>query len=320
MAATTRWKDTVVTDFEESIVKLLDGVVSDERISNISWDNWLIQKVFENNHQVNLCGHMVEYNVVRYAYDQTTTNELSPDDRTIRKEGLIIVYKNGEVINYIIDQNTSAMKLLRKLLSYTGRNELEKNSFEFTDDFFMWLIYRVYNANYSVEMVPGDRRLQVDSIKGFKGDTEDSLTQVSATGESVMNIISTLSFILESSSLNQIKLNLDYMEHPNISIKLQRNTVNIYFEEYQGCFERDGYEDRYAKIYLMVYLEILPYLVQEYDSDLGNDAWGRNVKIQFMKDVASTLMEKVQNRINSIEIAEKIEESADSDRVDHGIE
>lgn len=301
MAATTRWKDTVETNFEESIDKLIDSVLSDERISNITWDNWFLQREFENNHHILLCGHDVEFNVVRYAYDQTTTNDMSPDDRTIRKEGMIIVYKNGEVINYIIDQNTSAMKLLRKLLSYTGRNELEKNSFEFTDDFFMWLIYRVYNANYSVEMVPGEKRLLVDSIKGFKGDTEDSLTQVSAAGESVMNIISTLSFILESSSLNQIKLNLDYSGHPNISVKLQRNTVNIYMEEYQGCFENERYEEMYAKLYLTVYLELLPYLVQEYGSDIGNDVWGDEVKIQFMRNVAGTLMEKVQNRISTIE-------------------
>ncbi|ALJ22869.1 hypothetical protein AO203_02195 [Lactobacillus gallinarum] len=48
-----------------------------------------------------------------------------------------------------------------------------------------------------------DKRLEIDSIIGFKGNTEDSLNKVSATGDGIMNILSTLSFLLESSSLNK---------------------------------------------------------------------------------------------------------------------
>lgn len=297
MAATTRWKDTVETDFNTAVRRLIDEVVSDERITNISWDNWTFNKIYDENQRIRLGDHDIEYNFIKYSYDQTTIDILSMDDRTIRKTGFIIPYKSAGGINYIIDQNTSAQKLLRKLLSYTNRNELEKSSFGFTDDFFMWLIYRVYNENINVEMVPEGKILSIDSIKGFKGNTEDSLTQVSATGESVMNIISTLSFILESSSLNQVKLDVSYTNHANVSLKIQKGTVNIYFEEYQGEFEIEPEEKRIAQLYLMVYLEILPYLIQEYNSDVGNEAWNHEVKIEFMRSVAKNLTDRVQNRI-----------------------
>jgi len=301
MAATTRWKDTVAKHFDNTVDSLIDTVLSDEKITNITWENWFLSRYFEENQQIRLGGHDIEYNYVTYAYDQTSSSEISQDDRTIRKEGFIIPYMSEGTINYIVDQNTSAMKLLRKLLSYTGRNEIEKNTFEFTDDFFMWLIYRVYNAKYNVESVPQGKELSIDSIKGFRGDTEDALTQVSATGESVMNIISTLSFILESSNLNQIKLHVGYTENANVSLKLQRGTVNIYFEEYQGQYELEELEQRIAKLYLTVYLEILPYLVQEYNTDIGNEAWGHAVKIKFMRDVADSLSMKVKNRIAALD-------------------
>ena len=55
--------------------------------------------------------------------------------------------------------------------------------------------------------------LTINAIKGFQGDSDDLLTKVSANGESVMNIISTLSFLLESRCLNQIKIDLECPYH-----------------------------------------------------------------------------------------------------------
>ena len=71
--------------------------------------------------------------------------------------------------------------MLRKLLSYTGKNEIQKNTFEFSNDFFIWLINRVYNKFYTIENTADETMtLQLDAIKGVKGDTEDSQTKVSA--------------------------------------------------------------------------------------------------------------------------------------------
>ena len=79
--------------------------------------------------------------------------------------------------------------------------------------------------------------LSLESIKGFRGDTEDSLTKVSASGETVMNIISTLSFLLESKRLYQIKINLGYGCHDNIELQLINNgAVVTEIKEYQGEF------------------------------------------------------------------------------------
>ena len=299
MASTTRWRDTVVENIDQAIQKLIDDVTEEEKVTNIIWENWSIQKCFTDNKTIKLNGKDIKFNYITYAYDQVdTTNE----NKTARKDGFIIVYSTGYDVNYIIDQNSYAMKLLRKLLSYNGRNELERGNFDFSNDFFSWLIYRVYNKNCNIEVfLEKEKKLTVDTIKGIKGDTLDLQTQVTASGEAVMNIISTLAFLLESRNFNQIKLDLNYTDHSNVSLALQKGTVNVLMNEYSGIFEDDTPEEKIAKAYLLIYLEILPILFQEYYIDIGNDVWNEEVYKQFLKSVGETIREKIDNRIASFD-------------------
>lgn len=299
--STTRWKDTETTNLDRAIELLTDDVINDERVASLTWENWRLSKAFQVNQSIRMNGREISFNLINYAYDQITTGARPIEDRTVRKTGFIIAYFNGVSVNYIIDQNSSAQKMLRKLLSYTGRNEVEKNTYDFPNDFFVWLISKVYNSENIIESDNENLfNLRLESIKGFRGDTEDSQTKVSADGESVMNIISTLSFLLESRRLNQIKLNLSYSGHENISLVLKSDVVSAYFNSYQGVFENDEENLRTAKLYLLIYLELLTILDQEYQSDLANDIWNRDVYINFMNNVAENLTEKINRKIDSL--------------------
>ena len=155
MAATTRWWDTVSEGIDDSIQKLIDDVIDEDKVTNVTWDNWSIDKSFNDTQSIVLNGKNTRFNYIKYAYDQT---DIPSDNRPARKEGFIIVYSTGFDVNYIIDQNSYAMKLLRKLLSYSGRNELEKDKFDFSNDFFSWLIYRVYNSNYEIAVTTDEKK------------------------------------------------------------------------------------------------------------------------------------------------------------------
>lgn len=306
--ATTRWKDNEIESLEHAITLLIDSVESEDKPARVSWENWKFQKVFDENQSIELNGRKIQYNMVKCEYDQINVGSRPLEDRTIHKHSFIIVYYNNISINYIIDQNSDAQKMLRRLLSYTGKNEIEKNVFSFSSDFFVWLINRVYNFNNVLESSNENLlELKLESIKGFRGDTEDSQTKVSADDESVMNIISTLSFLLESRRLNQIKLELSYAKHENISLILNKETVSIDFRAYQGNFEKESDDSIIAKIYLLVYLEILPILEQEYESNKDNKDWNQNAYIEFMNRVAENLTEKVKDKISSLNEVSEIE-------------
>ncbi len=299
--STTRWTDAATTDLDNAVDLLIDAVSNDERVAVLTWDNWQLSKTYSETQTMILNGRNITFNYIQYSYDQITSGTRPVEDRTVKKSGFIIAYHNGISINYIIDRNSNAQKMLRKLLSYTGKNEVEKNTYDFSTDFFVWLISKVFNSDNIIESDNDNlSNLQLESIKGFRGNTEDSQTKVSADGESVMNIISTLSFLLESSRLNQIKLDLSYAEHENISLLLNKGVVSIDLKSYQGSFEHVEETTKIAKLYLLVYLELLPILEQEYQSDIVNNIWGQQEYINFMNNVAAKLTDKIKKKIDSI--------------------
>ena len=278
---------------------MTDSVENDNRSSGISRENWKIAKVFNENKSIVLLGNTLTYNVIRFSYDKITL--YGPDANVIPQNGIIIVYSHNGTVNYIIDKNSDAKQVLRKLLSYTGRNEIDDNGFRFDSDFFLWLINRVYYTNNAIEIAEENGfELELQSIKGFSGDTEDSQTKVSASSESVMNIISTLSFFLESRKLKQIKLDLKYKTHERIELILKNGTLEVDFKSYLGSYDEDQADERIAKLYLMAYIEIVPILIQEYRTDIENDLWNKECYVKFMNNVADTLKGKIEEKTKAI--------------------
>ena len=79
-------------------------------------------------------------------------------------------------------------------------------------------------------------------------------------------------------------------------------TISTYEEQYQGLFEDDQDKNTILpKLMLLVYLEIIPILVQAYHSDLENGVWSEEENINFLKKVAEELSEKVQKRVESLQ-------------------
>ena len=115
-----------------------------------------------------------------------------------------------------------------------------------------------------------------------------------------MNIISTLSFFLESRKLKQIKVDLKYKTHERIELILKNGTLEVDIKSYLGSFEQDSLDERIAKLYLMAYIEIVPILIQEYKTDIENDLWNKDRYVKFMNNVADTLKEKIEAKTKAI--------------------
>ena len=296
--ATRRWRDDETVSLDEALTLLLDDVPDENKSSGNYWKNMKTKKVFSENQSINLNGRNIRYNLVKCSYDQISAGIGPIEDRTVHKSANIIAYFTGSTVKYIITQNSRSQKLLRMLLSYTGRNELLEDDFELTNDFFIWLISKVYNTENVIESDNDNLSyLQLDTIKGFKGDVEDEQTKVSASGESVMNVISALSFLLESKRLKQIKLDLRYGEHENVSLILKNNSIMLDLKSYQGIYEQDSTDELISKLYLLIYLEILPIIEQEYRSNVDDDIWNKKAYIDFMKTLAETISKKIDDKI-----------------------
>lgn len=287
---------------DEALGLLIDDVPPDDKTKAIVWDNWQLDKVFSENQAITLNGRNVSYNMIRYGFDQVTRDGTQPvDDTKAEKSGFIIAYKTESSLNYIIDQNSSAQRMLRRLLSYNGKNELERNMFKLDDDFFIWLINRMYTENRVIEAgSDGAMQYELKLIRSIKGSADDLQTTVSAYGESVMNLLSTLSFLLESDSLKKIQIDLRYTGHENISLVLQSGSVSTETKHYQGKYETGNPDECLAKLYLMTYMEVLPILLQEYHSDVENGVWSKDRYREFLNTVGTDLQGRIQSKIETI--------------------
>lgn len=323
MSNTTRWKDTQDDGLGVLINKIMSKNGADESSegdpTRTKYKNVFVEKKFETNREITLNGRNINFNYIVFSCDKVSadseSNPQAEEDRTVKNEGFILIYNDGIKNSYIINKNSEAMSLLRYLLGYTGRGEISKNNIELSSDFIVWLISRVYLEENVINVVTtstsetddsdDEENLEVESFIGFKGSTEDLLSTVTADGDSVMNILSTLSFILESKSLKQVKIRINYPEHENIEMKIGTNgTVDIDLSKYDGIYEGSENYVVQSKLLLLVYIAILPVLKQWYIDDKESGEWSKGKHIEFLNDVANDLKGKVDSKIKLLEGAE----------------
>lgn len=299
MITVTRWVDEKNTDLAE-IEKLLDSDHPDETPeTGTRYINWEIVRIFDKDKTAIFYSRQITYNYYTFSVDQIPGCEEISDDGTYTKRGFVIPYSSAGKVRYIISKNTYAQTLLRKMLFYTGKREIRSNALDLSGDLFVWLIGKVYGKENTISSENEELDdLIIDSIKGFKGDTEDLLAKVSMSGESVMNIISALSFLIESQNLNQVTIALSYRNHSNIEISLNnRNTIGFDEDKYLGELIQDPRQEMIATCLLSLYTEIIPILLQKYQSDIDLNLWGQGKCVSFLEMVADDLDKKVKARI-----------------------
>lgn len=129
--STTRWTDRDIVSLDEAIGLIMSKNESLANDGGVSYSNLEKEKAFEQNQTVTIDTRAYSYNVVEFSMNSITPGSTPIEARTQLIRGLIILYSDGNRVHYIINRNYDALKLLRKLLGYTGRNEIMENKFCF---------------------------------------------------------------------------------------------------------------------------------------------------------------------------------------------
>lgn len=318
MASVTRWTDNKCSDIKTILNRITNRKDQKEYDNNTMVISGVeTRQVLKSNKTVTIRDKEVEFNVIRYYYKQINNdnpqNPLPVDDRTISKSGYVIVYTDKLIENspvkYIINRNYDALKFLRILLEYSGKNEVSKEQPILKSDMLIWLIKRIYSEENDIDD-DGESTLKIDNLTEFRGQTEDATNRVSAKGNSIMNILSTLSFLLESNNMKQIKFTLAYEDHENIELVFSKSTICTYVKGYSGSFEDDdsvyslNKEDSdlviESEIYLLCYLAIIPEITQAYTESIERNEWGSKIHKDFLKRVAKDLEKKITEKVKQI--------------------
>lgn len=317
----TRWKDQEITgqlimgeDGTKNIIEnIIDKVINNVKEGKLDDDeesikqsyitNWKVDKRYGTTQNANFMGEDIEYNIFDFSFQKMTkqTGDVS------NHKGFYIIYTKGNDVYYISSRNWDSQTILRKLLGYTGREEIVSNSFEIKNDFIYWMIFKVYSQDNNLEIDGENRKLRIEDIKAFKGDSVDMLTRVSADGESVLNTLSTLAFLLERGKIDSIVVDIDYTEEDGTkheSLEVVLNTSNypsLDIDTYIGDYDKIEFKDyKEGLLYLLLFLELLTDLTQVYMEEIDNGLWGEEIYKEFILTVADDVKEKATSRVSDL--------------------
>ncbi|WP_420328008.1 hypothetical protein [Lactiplantibacillus plantarum] len=312
----TRWTDTKKENIDDALLGLTTHDGDTLKGTRVQWTNLNTTKIVNENQEMQVDNRRILFNIVTYSYDQIIENDaLSVEDRTSRRSGKIIVYYEDEQsVKYIINRNSDAQKVLRFLLGYSSKNEVVWDQPVLDTDMFDWLIKKIYSKENNIELENNEVNLSIDNLVGFKGHPADEgkiVSVVSTEGTTVMNILSTLSFLLESEEVKQIEFNTSYGNHENIKLLLAKRVLGSDMTKYEGVFddEQNDASVKEAKVYLLCYLKILPGIIQSYElakdgvdnDDVDGDSWSKDIHAKFLREVANDLQGKIDLRLKQIE-------------------
>ncbi|WP_017723196.1 hypothetical protein [Staphylococcus xylosus] len=298
---TTRWKNDKENDFEKNIENLIDfnSITNDLEKGNKTYhQNFMVKKAFDKNQEVSLADEKTYFNKFHVTYERVRSGIEPIEERTDKQSLELLAYNNRGTTKFIINKNTDAMFFIRKLLKYKGQKEISNLNIKLENDFFLWLLYKIYIKDnvFSVEYV-NEEELIVRNIKFFKGISLDN-NSVTSKGNTVLNLISTLSFVLEKGKIDQLVLCVAYHNHENIEIRLQTDGL-IGIEDlnkYDGIYENEQTELQQSKLILLIYNEIIPNLLEYYRNDSQDKKWDHRTKVGFLERIK----EDITNRIDQM--------------------
>lgn len=303
--STTRWSNTSDITLDGAVELLMadNEVLNNE--GGGKYTNLQKEKSFAQNQNVMIDNRTIEYNVIDFSMNFVTPGMSQMDEQTSVIRGMIIVYTDGVRVQYIINRNSDALKLLRKLLGYTGKNEIVENKLTFSDDIFMWFVKTVFtreNEFLFTDSHQNEQSLVINSIIGVRGETKDE-NRLSAHGDTVLKLISTLSFILESNLLKQIILRTEYTGHENIELRLNdKGVVSVDTDSYSGNYEDLDVNQKKAQLLLLIYLDVLPKLIQIYSSEKEDQNWNFDEKNKFFELIENKLFDRLKERKDEVRV------------------
>lgn len=315
----SHWIDTVNNDFNR-VINNIDNYrewfqIERDPLTNRPL-NYMITKHFLEDEILELQNTNIRFNAYSFSYETPRAAEEENEDRVRRiknNECFVIIYSTGDTVHYIINRISSTAKtLLRKLNNYEGRGEIEVRHYPYGDDLADWLVYIARERNNDV--LDDNSSLRIRGIIGFKGPTNvDRLSEISGSGDFIMDALGTLGFLLESEEFKYLKPKISYRRH-NIDLSLLKNkSIDIDFESYAGSYmfiegmiNENAEVDIALKTRLLLHVteELVGHLVDVYNRHVENGQWSTQVKIQTLRNIGHTINTRVTEKIEDIEANE----------------
>lgn len=296
----SKWNDASGRSMDEILNSIFNkkgkAYIDPFNNSELEYD---ITSTSEDNLELTINSSNFQYRALQYYYEQPRKGyetQIMKNDRIVSHSGMIIVYSDGIVTQYIINKSTAQAKTTLRFLTENRENNKTVNhvKYEIASDSFFWLINKVRQNN---KVIDSDKNCEVSRILGYAGSGEEKEATISGSGNGVINLVSTLTFLLESPNLKMIKVRVN-MDSNVYEIMLNTNgMVDVDVNKYTGDYLLEAGKDRDPKIILESMLSIIPTLLDSYDNDILGKVWNSDIRKEFSTNLVETINEKVAGLI-----------------------
>lgn len=302
------WNDTTGRTFEEIIDNCLNynewHEVEIDEFDNTELQFEIIKRFEDNNEIVEIGGTNITFNVLEYEIEKVRPREQENMIRATRVQninGFVIVYSDGNVTKFIINKSYSSntLTLLRKINNYGAQLEITENKFDIESDLFFWVVNKV--IDFPGITLGQAQNILLELVTGFKGETDDKLAEIVGSGDRIINLISTLTVLLEADNLSRMEIHLNH--NGNIyRIKLGINGyIDIDEQRYVGEHMYLIDHLMLPQVILSIFLIVIPDLLTTYDDEISNDEWNNTVKREFLTSIGDTIQRRVRDQLGLIE-------------------
>lgn len=287
---TTRWK--LDNPMKLSLDDYSDQIIKKNILDTDSLENIKIKSNEDEKKIYNFDNNVIEYRTFLVSYEiKKTTNVVSDESR-------LVLYKDkhSEEIYGIFDKNSGAKHLLRQIINPNKNNSVVSIGTDIGSNIIIWIIKTIYENGDS-----NSDNISLNYVTGFKGSTTDNVNTVNIRGDGTLNLLSSLSFLLESNKLNNVTVDLSYGDdNPIIQLDLSTNTVSL--KHYKGIYSKEEYTNYndahlFAVKMLFVYIVVIPDLVQSFENyKVDLDVDGRTIYLSFIDKIKKDINLRISQK------------------------
>lgn len=301
----SRWKEKRNNVTYEGIIKNLNGYLEWRGDEKDPIENELLQFDISEIYSDKISfqeNKSYKYSVYNFKYEKLINSQkknINKDLRIRKIDCYIIIYEEDNQVYYCINRTGNpALTILRKFNNIVVEKEvIVEEYYNTTKDFVSWLFYGDNILNTPFE----NSELIINKITGFKGNVaskEAIASQISGSGNEVMNALSTLAFMFETEEITYIQLKISYLEEHDLEFGLFINgTLQFELDKYDGNLFFGPEMVKFAKILVLISTQIYPKLKKQYITLSDTDEWNLKFKIQKIQKIGDLIQKQVSEKV-----------------------
>lgn len=261
---------------------------------------------FDQEKTITLKGIKYKYNFVNFSYETINVPKKDSDDRSQRvkiNNLKVVVVEIDNGIVYLVNKpdTQSTLTSMRKLHNLSTNNKIAVSNISgIKSDLFIWLVHNLIDE--PEKNIGSNSDILVSSLTAFRGEkpTEDEsekLNKINGSGETIMKMVTTLLFLLESKSVSSVELQVK-PQKSNLDIKLTRGGgVELDLNSFaHPPVSQKGEREQYSEKLIFIFFYLIPEIINSFSDEQLHRKWTPSKMKKFYRAIGVD----IKRRINEI--------------------